>query len=363
MSTNKVYGDGPNRIPLVEQETRWDYADPQYARWHPGDVLDRPEPAQPVRREQGRGRRDGAGIRPLLRHADVLPARRLPDGTESQRRRAARFPQLSRAVQSRGARVHGSSATRASRSATTSTASTWPASSTRSPTRRAVGEVYNLGGGKANSCSILEAFALVEQHVGPAAAVHATSRRTGSAITSATTATCARCGTTIPAGTSRSASSRRSRRSSRPGSRSSSREDSRHRRLRVRRVDADSPVGRAGHAIEVVGLDNFVRPGSEQNRARASRARRRRSVTPTSGSRPTSRRCRPSTSVVDAAANPSVLAGVDGQTSSRQLVEHNLLGTVNVLEYCRRHQRGARHAEHQPRVLDCRRWPGCRSAS
>ena len=27
MSTNKVYGDGPNRIPLVEQEKRWDYAD------------------------------------------------------------------------------------------------------------------------------------------------------------------------------------------------------------------------------------------------------------------------------------------------------------------------------------------------
>jgi len=27
MSTNKVYGDGPNRLPLVEQEQRWDYAD------------------------------------------------------------------------------------------------------------------------------------------------------------------------------------------------------------------------------------------------------------------------------------------------------------------------------------------------
>lgn len=27
MSTNKVYGDAPNRIPLVEQATRWDYAD------------------------------------------------------------------------------------------------------------------------------------------------------------------------------------------------------------------------------------------------------------------------------------------------------------------------------------------------
>ncbi len=31
MSTNKVYGDGPNFIPLVEEATRWDYADPAYA--------------------------------------------------------------------------------------------------------------------------------------------------------------------------------------------------------------------------------------------------------------------------------------------------------------------------------------------
>jgi CDP-paratose 2-epimerase len=31
MSTNKVYGDKPNTIDLVEKETRWDYADPLYA--------------------------------------------------------------------------------------------------------------------------------------------------------------------------------------------------------------------------------------------------------------------------------------------------------------------------------------------
>jgi CDP-paratose 2-epimerase len=31
MSTNKVYGDRPNTIDLVELETRWDYADPAYA--------------------------------------------------------------------------------------------------------------------------------------------------------------------------------------------------------------------------------------------------------------------------------------------------------------------------------------------
>jgi CDP-paratose 2-epimerase len=31
MSTNKVYGDGPNEIPLIETETRWEYADPDYS--------------------------------------------------------------------------------------------------------------------------------------------------------------------------------------------------------------------------------------------------------------------------------------------------------------------------------------------
>jgi CDP-paratose 2-epimerase len=31
MSTNKVYGDGPNFIALKELETRWDYDDPRYA--------------------------------------------------------------------------------------------------------------------------------------------------------------------------------------------------------------------------------------------------------------------------------------------------------------------------------------------
>lgn len=44
--------------------------------------------------------------------------------------------------------------------------------------------------------------------------------------------------------------------------------------------------------------------------------------------------------VIDAAANPSVLAGVDGQSSSRQLLEHNLLGTINLLEYCKRVRAG-----------------------
>ena len=35
MSTNKVYGDGPNHLRLVEQETRWDYDDEQFANGIP----------------------------------------------------------------------------------------------------------------------------------------------------------------------------------------------------------------------------------------------------------------------------------------------------------------------------------------
>ncbi len=40
--------------------------------------------------------------------------------------------------------------------------------------------------------------------------------------------------------------------------------------------------------------------------------------------------------VIDAAANPSVLAGVDGVNCLRQLLEHIFWGTVNILEYVRR---------------------------
>jgi len=44
--------------------------------------------------------------------------------------------------------------------------------------------------------------------------------------------------------------------------------------------------------------------------------------------------------VIDCAANPSILAGLDDQTSSRQVMEHNLLGTINLLEYCKKYRAG-----------------------
>ena len=84
----------------------------------------------------------------------------------------------------------------------------------------------------------------------------------------------------------------------------------------------------------LIGLDNFGRPGSERNRM----ALRALGVTIRHGDirLPSDFETLPAVDVVvDTAANPTVLAGVDGQTSGRQLVEHNLIGTVNVLEYCR----------------------------
>jgi nucleoside-diphosphate-sugar epimerase len=58
------------------------------------------------------------------------------------------------------------------------------------------GEVYNLGGGKANSTSILEAFKITEKFTGKPRSTP-TSTRTAPATTSATTATSAKCAPTI----------------------------------------------------------------------------------------------------------------------------------------------------------------------
>jgi CDP-paratose 2-epimerase len=95
----------------------------------------------------------------------------------------------------------------------------------------------------------------------------------------------------------------------------------------------------AGLKYELIGFDNFIRPGSETNRADL----KRRGVKLFHGDLRSASDLEtlPAADwVIDAAANPSVLAGVDGQTSSRQLVEHNLGGTVNLLEFCKQHRAG-----------------------
>ena len=91
--------------------------------------------------------------------------------------------------------------------------------------------------------------------------------------------------------------------------------------------------------LQIIGLDNFSRKGSELNISELTnlgidlirgdiRSQSDIDALPKADW------------VIDCAANPSVLAGIDGQSSSRELMEHNLLGTINLLEYCKKHKAG-----------------------
>ena len=91
--------------------------------------------------------------------------------------------------------------------------------------------------------------------------------------------------------------------------------------------------------LTVYGVDNFIRPGSEYNRQRLQKL----GVKLFHGDIRVASdfEALPAVDwVIDAAANASVLAGTDKQAGSRQLIEHNLMGTVNILEYCKRHSAG-----------------------
>ena len=91
--------------------------------------------------------------------------------------------------------------------------------------------------------------------------------------------------------------------------------------------------------INLVGIDNLMRPGAETNRLRVERL----GVAFMHGDLRSASdlACLPACDwVIDAAANPSVLAGISGSGSSRQLFEHNLAAIGNVLEYCKHHKAG-----------------------
>jgi CDP-paratose 2-epimerase len=92
------------------------------------------------------------------------------------------------------------------------------------------------------------------------------------------------------------------------------------------------------HDAKIFGIDNLSRAGSERNRRLAADGIR---VNHGDIRLASDLESLPEADwVIDAAALPSVLAGVDNRSSSRQLVEHNLFGTVNILEYCRRWNSG-----------------------
>jgi CDP-paratose 2-epimerase len=91
--------------------------------------------------------------------------------------------------------------------------------------------------------------------------------------------------------------------------------------------------------VRIWGIDNFSRAGSRLNELPL----RSLGIEITEGDirKPADLARIPAVDwVIDAAANPSVLAGVDGSTSSFELLDHNLIGTIRLLEFCKEHHAG-----------------------
>jgi CDP-paratose 2-epimerase len=162
LSTNKVYGDGPNRIALVEKQTRWDYAEELYADGIPETFpIDQSLhslfgasklAADVMVQEYGRYfgmptccLRGGCLTGPNHTGVELHGFLSYLVRCNLERREYKVFGYKGKQVRDN---IHSVDVARFIHAF---------ADAPRS------GEVYNIGGGKANSCSILEAFALVHQ--------------------------------------------------------------------------------------------------------------------------------------------------------------------------------------------------------
>ena len=165
MSTNKVYGDRPNTIPLVESATRWDYADPVYAHGIPEEFpIDRSThslfgaskvAADILVQEYGRYfnmptccLRGGCLTGPNHSGVELHGFLSFLVKCNVESREYAVFGYQGKQVRDN---IHSLDVAR------------FIAAFIESPR---LAEVYNIGGGKDNSCSILEAFQWVESFTG-----------------------------------------------------------------------------------------------------------------------------------------------------------------------------------------------------
>src|SRR4029453_13997937 len=165
MSTNKVYGDAPNLIPLRELETRWDYADPAFAHGIPESfTIDQSKhslfgaskvASDGMVQEYGRYfnmptccLRGGCLTGP--NHSGVELHGFLSYLVKCNLEEKKYFIYGYKGKQVRD-NIHSYDIARFMEAFINASRS---------------GEVYNLGGGKANSCSILQAFVLVECFTG-----------------------------------------------------------------------------------------------------------------------------------------------------------------------------------------------------
>ena len=165
LSTNKVYGDRPNRIELEESTLRWDFADPRFLNGIPEDF--------PI--DQSTHAVFGAS----KLAADVLVqeyGRRFEMPTCCLRCGCLTGPNHAAVelhgflgylircnVEGRQYKVYGYKGKQVRDNIHASDVVRFIEEFLEKPR---TAEVYNLGGGKQNSCSILEAFALAEKFSG-----------------------------------------------------------------------------------------------------------------------------------------------------------------------------------------------------
>jgi CDP-paratose 2-epimerase len=165
MSTNKVYGDRPNTIRLKETDTRWDYDDPAFAEGIPESLsIDQSKhslfgaskvAADVMVQEYGRY----FGMPTCCLRGGCLTG---PNHAGVELHGFLSFL-VKCNLEGREYRVFGYKGKQVRDNIHSLDVARFIHAFIESPR---VGEPYNIGGGKANSCSILEAFALVERFSG-----------------------------------------------------------------------------------------------------------------------------------------------------------------------------------------------------
>jgi CDP-paratose 2-epimerase len=165
MSTNKVYGDGPNQIRLKELATRWDYDDPQYERGIPETFsIDHSKhslfgaskvAADVLVQEYGRY----FGMPTCCLRGGCLTG---PNHAGVELHGFLSYL-IKCNLEKREYKIYGYKGKQVRDNIHSADVARFMYEFYSKPR---CGEVYNLGGGKANSCSILEAFDIVERMTG-----------------------------------------------------------------------------------------------------------------------------------------------------------------------------------------------------
>jgi CDP-paratose 2-epimerase len=165
MSTNKVYGDRPNTIPLRELDTRWDYADPSFAEGIAEDFpIDQSlhslfgaskVAADVMVQEYGRY----FGMPTCCLRGGCLTG---PNHSGVELHGFLSYL-VKCSLEGREYRVFGYKGKQVRDNIHSYDVARFIHEFAKSPRR---GEIYNLGGGKGNSCSVLEAFDVVGSFTG-----------------------------------------------------------------------------------------------------------------------------------------------------------------------------------------------------